>query len=150
MVLPRRSVDLAKYIFWRLYTPYHPIVRDTALRFGFVAHEGRQDFRLGTIAPHQSVREFVSFLIEQGYHRHRVAWEDEGELVSLRYAENFSYQYHIRIFADGEVRGHYEYTPECAPLFHMKKIGMEDRRHVFLNMLNDRIISDPDHFGYGN
>lgn len=55
-----------------------------------------------------------------------------------------------RVFADGEVRGHYEYTPECAPLSHMKKIGMEDRRHEFLALMSDRIISDHDHFSFGN
>ncbi len=150
MVFPRHPADLVKYAFWRFYTPYHTLLRDIALYFGVVSHEGRQDFRIGTVAPHQSIREFVSYLIEQGYERHHVAWEDEGELVSLRYAENFSYQYHIRVFADGEVRGHYEYTPECAPLSHMKKIGMEDRRHEFLALMSDRIVIDPEHFRYGN
>jgi hypothetical protein len=142
MAYPDRADHWAKYGFWRLYTPLHPYVRDGALAAGIVRHIGRQDFLLGHIAPGQSVRDFVAHCIEQGYGNHFIAWRDEGELVSLRFVEDFVYQYHLRVFKDGEVRGHYEYTPECHPVLHMKEIGLEDRRHVFYGHLGDRILRD--------
>ena len=140
MVYPRELKHQIKYIFWRLYTPFHPLVRDTALALGIVHHEGRQDYLLGTIAPGLTVREFITHCIDQGYGNHFIAWHDTGELVSLRYVENFVYQYHLRVFENGEVRGHYEYTPECYPRRHMKGVNQEDRRDVFYAHLGERLV----------
>lgn len=143
MIYPRSFRDRLKYLFWKVYTPCHPFVRDTTLGLRIFRHEGRQNFILGRVAPdHQSLKEFISFLIGKGFKNHFVAWKDSGELVSLRYMEDFAFQYHIRIFKDGEVRGHYEYTPEYRPLSHILEIGMEDRRHEFHRFLGDRIVKD--------
>ncbi len=141
MIYPRSLRDRAKYVFWRVYTPYHPFVRDTALALGVVRHEGRQHFLLGKVAPHISIQEFVERLVAQGFGNHFVAWEDEGELVSLRYVEDFKCQYHLRVFKDGEVRAHYEYTPECYPILHLREVGIEARRDDFLRMLGDTIMA---------
>lgn len=153
MVYPERLHHRIKYYFWLAYTPYHPLVRDGALRLRLIRRRGRQPFLLGTIAPGVSIEEFVRFLIEKGYAYHRVAWEDDGELVSLRYVEDFAYQYHIRVFEDGEVRGHYEYTPECYPLKHLREIGQEDRRERFLALFGTMLIphtsDDPASFEWG-
>lgn len=140
MVYPKSRKDRAKHLFWTLYTPLHPLVRDVALCVGIVQHKGRQPFLLGTLAPGQSIEELLSFLVSRGFANHFVAWRDDGELVSLRYVEDFTYQYHLRIFKDGEVRAHYEYTPECRPGLHMRNIGMEPRREYFLNLLGNRIV----------
>lgn len=147
MVYPRQLAERTKYAFWSLYTPIHPAVRNAAESIGikrerFVVPEkkGRQRYLLGTIAPGQSVREFISHCVERGYGNHFVAWRDEGEIVSLRYVENFTHQYHLRIFQDGEVRGHYEYTPESYPIRHIRAVGQQDRRHVFYEHLGDRIL----------
>jgi len=137
---PESFIHTFKYIVWRLYTPFHRFCRDTLLAIGFITHSGRQPFLLGTLAPEYTVEDVVSFLIDRGYGTQRVAWEDDGEILSLRYVENFVYQHHLRIFNDGEVRGHYEYTPECHPILHIQEIGMEDRRHEFLQLLGDRIV----------
>jgi hypothetical protein len=141
MVYPDAWWDRVKYFLWRIYTPLHPYVRDTALVFGVVYHQGRQDFVLGRVAPHLSVKEFISHVVDKGYGNHFAAWKDEGEVVSLRYVENFACQYHLRVFADREVRAHYEYTPECYPISHMREIDMEPRRDEFLRMLGDTIIA---------
>lgn len=140
MVYPEQFVHRIKYYLWRLFTPYHPTFRDGAIALRIVRNHGRQAYLLGTIANDQSVEEFVSFLVGKGYAHHRVAWTDEGEVVSLRLVTNFMYQYHIRVFEDGEVRGHYEYTPECYPLLHMWDIGREERREEFLGQFGDTII----------
>ncbi len=140
ILLPYAFHDRLKYVFWRIYTPYHPFIRDITLKLGITRHRGRQDFILGKIAPNQSVKEFISFLVQKGFKNHFVAWKDSDELVSLRYLEDFYFQYHIRVFKDGEVRGHYEYTPEYRPLSHLLEIGMEDRRDEFFSFLGNRII----------
>lgn len=140
MAYPQTKRDQLKYWFWRLYTPFHAPVRNTSLALGLVKHEGRQDFLLGTLNPTRSMRAFVSFLVEHGFGNHFIAWREEGELVSLRKAVGFKYQYHVRIFEDGEVRCHYEYTPECHPLLHLREIGVEDRTAEFKTLIQDWLV----------
>ncbi|MSR76174.1 MAG: hypothetical protein EXS68_01110 [Candidatus Ryanbacteria bacterium] len=139
MQYPQTLTARAKYLFWRVITPIHPYVRDLLLRLRILRHEGRQNFLLGKIAPHTSIKEFISHLIEIGYGNHFVAWRDDGELVSLRFVVSFMHQYHIRVYEDGEVRAHFEYTPECYPLWHMHEVDMESRREEFLKLMGDRI-----------
>lgn len=140
MVYPDGFVPRLKYFMWRAYTPFHPFFRDLLLALRIIQHStDRQDFLLGKIAPQQTMRGFISFLIEKGYGNHFVAWKDDGEVMSLRFVKDFVYQYHLRIFEDGEVRGHYEYTPESHPILHLQEKYMSERRSEFLQLLGDRI-----------
>lgn len=145
IMYPHRPTQRAKYALWRIMTPITPVVRNAAERVGFrkryVRHpQGRQNFLLGHIAPGISHRDIVEHLIGQGYGNHFLAWRDDGQVISLRLLENFVYQYHLRIFADGEVRGHYEFTPECYPLRHLRAVGQIDRREVFYRHLGNKIV----------
>jgi hypothetical protein len=145
MVYPDTFKDRLKYITWRLYTPLHPLVRDASVALGIMNHvdkypRGRQPYMLGTIAPGVTMQEFISHMISQGFGNHFVAWKDSGQVVSLRYLDGFKYQYHLRVFEDGEVRGHYEFTPECHPILHMRDDSMEERRAEFLKFLGDWIV----------
>ena len=145
MVFPDTFFDRIKYMFWRIYTPLHPLVRDTALKLGLSSQsdtypQGRQPYVLGTLPQGVSVQEFVTRMIAKGFGNHFVAWEDRGQLVSLRLVDDFKYQYHLRVFEDGEVRGHYEYTPECHPIAHLKGDDFEPRREKFLEFLGDDIV----------
>ena len=140
MVYPDSLSGKIKYAFWRVYTPYHPFFRDLAVALGLVRYYGRQDWLIGTIAPNLSIQEFVSYLLERGYGNHFVALKDDGELVSLRHTDSFAYQYHLRVFEDREVRAHYECTPECHPIIHMRDDQMEPRREYFLSVLKDTVI----------
>ncbi len=127
--------------FWHVYTPYHETLRDTLVSIGIVRQKvKRQAFLLGKLPSNSVFEEFVKFLIDQGYGRHLVAWRDEGEILGLRYTEDFTYQYHLRIFNDGEIRGHYEYTPESHPVAHLIETVFEDRRQEFMKLLGDRIV----------
>lgn len=144
MVYPDTLTHRVKYHFWRLYGPYHPKFRDAVIALRFAKNHGRQPYLLGTIAPQYSIEEFVARAVEKGFAYHRVAWEDQDEVVSMRFVENFVYQYHLRIFEDGEVRGHYEYTPECYPLLHLWDIGREERKEEFLKMLGDYLVPHTD------
>jgi hypothetical protein len=144
MVYPEALTHRIKYYLWYLYTPYHPVIRDSVIGFGILRNRGRQSYLLGTIAPGHTIEGTVAHLVKQGYGYHRIAWEDDGEVVSLRYVENFTHQYHLRIFKDGEVRGHYEYTPECYPLLHLWDVGREERREDFLKALGSYITPHTD------
>lgn len=140
MMYPDSPLDQIKYWFWQIYTPLHPYVRDLALMLGLVRHEGRQDFLIGTLDPSRSLREFVSYLIDQGFGNHFIAWRDTDEVVSLRRTDGFRFQYHLRIFADGEVRCHYEYTPEYRPIRHLIRVGFEERAAEFRAMLEGWVV----------
>ena len=105
-----------------------------------IQREGRQDFLLGTLHPERSVHEFVLFLVSKGFGNHFIAWRDADELVSLRQTVDFKYQYHIRIFTDGEVRGHFEFTPEYHPVLHLVRIGFEEKTVEFENLLKGWVL----------
>ena len=148
---PDSTARLVRIGFWQAYMPLHYLLRNSLVAFNVFEHGKPKDF-LGKIALHSSMREFVEFLVKRGYGNHFVSWKSKGEVVSLRYVENFANQYHIRIFKDGSVCGHYEYTPESHPFLHTKKflfmklgikeIGIENRPEYFYGLLGDLIISD--------
>lgn len=147
IVFPVSYIDRAKYLFWKAYTPFHPFFRDVCIKLGIVSLEkkterwgARQDFLIGTIAPGETFETVVAHLVGQGYCNHFVAWEDDGEVVSLRYVEDFKTQYHVRIFDDGEVRAHFELTPEHSPFKHYYAVGFEDRRDYFLKVFGNKIV----------
>ena len=129
-----------KYVFWKLITPGYLWGLNLLLRLHILHHEGRQHFVLGALAPGRRMEDFIHYLHFNGYYNHFIAWKDDGQLISLRKLENFEWQYHLRVFKDGEVRGHYEYTPEAHPRWHLKEVGMEERRGIFLNHLGDWVV----------
>jgi hypothetical protein len=131
MLQPTRASERVKYALWRIMTPITPVMRNaterTGIRKRYIRHpKGRQNFLLGHVAPGRSARELVEHLIKEGYGNHFLAWRDDGQEISLRLLENFTYQYHLRIFADGEIRGHYEVTPESHPIRHLHGKGQID------------------------
>ncbi len=141
MVYPDSVIHRLKYIFWTLYAPIHPHLRDLGLRVGLIWHvPGRQKFILGDLASTCSTEELIEHLVRNGYGSNFIAWQDEGEILSLRKSPDFIYQYHIRLYSDGEIRGHYEYTPECHPYLHIREIGLVDRREYFLELLGNMIL----------
>jgi hypothetical protein len=145
MAYPPGMGDKLKYFLWFMLRPLHPYARNTLAFVGYMKKyekyrpNGRQRFLLGTLAPGVTPRAFVEHLVRQGYGRQLVALYDAGEIVSLRWSPTFEHQYHIRLFDDGEVRAHYEYTVEAHPFLHDKEIGFEDRREEFMKLLGARI-----------
>jgi hypothetical protein len=140
MVYPPLLIDRFKYHFWKVYTPLHPAVRDLALAIGIVSNPGRQEFLIGKIATGFSAESVIGFLVANGFGNHFVAYQDEGELAGLRRVDGFAWQYHIRLFKDGEIRGHYEYTPECYPILHMKRVGRQDKTAEFREILREMVV----------
>lgn len=120
---PKGAYNRSKYLFWKLIYPFHNGGRDFLLSIGVIHHEGRQNYPIGKIAPDKDIKDFLNYLEECGYGNQFVALRDDEEVISVRKVIDFEHQYHLRIFRDGEVRGHYEYTPESHPWRHMKKVG---------------------------
>lgn len=151
---PDTLINRFKYWFWAIYAHFYPFIRGVLYKLGIgtfiIKHTdrksdypGRQGFLIGTIDPARTARDLAHFLVEQGFGNHFVAWKDSGEVASLRRSVGFEHQYHLRIFSDGEIRAHYEYTPEFHPILHLIRIGFEDRREEFLKMLKGWIIPIP-------
>lgn len=145
-IYPRTLKGQAARVFWSAYTPAHPYIRDLAIKLRivdqqqFLDRKGRQPYRIGTIASTSSVDAIVQKLVAQGYGNNFVAWHDAGEVASLRLPVDIDHQYHVRIFADNEVRGHYELTPEMHPWKHYREIGMEERPEYFKDLLGDMVV----------
>ncbi len=136
---PSGMWDRIKYLFWRGITPYFLSVRDTLIKYHLIHHAGRQQFLLGKLDSMEKFGPFLTYLQSRGFGNHFIAWKDEGQIVSLRRFDGFERQYHLRIFQDGEVRGHYEFTPESRPISHLYETGIEERRADFLALLGDWI-----------
>ncbi|MBI4095003.1 MAG: hypothetical protein HY435_02315 [Candidatus Liptonbacteria bacterium] len=135
-----KLLHYAKQAAWYAVYPVFPYFRDGLLALGVISHEGRDGYLLGRLAPRKTAEGLAGYLATHGFRNHFVAWVEEGEALGLRLRKNFEYQYHLRIFKDGEVRGHYELTPECHPILHYRERGMEDRREDFLKFLGDWVV----------
>lgn len=145
MVHPESFSDWMKYFLWYVLRPLHPYARNVLAHVGYMRKyekyrpDGRQRFLLGTLAPGVTPRALIEHLVSKGYGRHMVALVDRGEVISLRHSPTFKHQYHIRLFDDGEVRGHHEYSVEAHPFWHDKEIGFENHHDYFLKLLDGYI-----------
>ena len=110
--------------------------------FRLIIYPIRQDFHIGYLHKHITITQLKKHLFKKGFSRQPVAWIDIDEVLSVRKPHNIFYQYHLRLYKDKEVRGHYEFKPESKPITHIKGTGMEDRYNDFLNFLGHLIIPD--------
>lgn len=92
---------------------------------------------MGRISSGKTIEDLEKHLKNKGFEHHPLAWVDDGEVLGMRYPENFHQQYHIRVFEDGSVHGHYETTVESHPIAHIQEWGMEPRQEEFLRFLED-------------
>jgi hypothetical protein len=129
-----------KYVFWRAITPGYLFGLNLLIKLHILHHEGRQLFVVGKLAPGKNAEDFLEYLHSRGFFNHFIAWKDDNQIVSVRKLEDFKRQYHLRVFSDGEVRGHYEYTPEAHPAWHLKEVGFEQRREEFLEFVGDWVV----------
>ena len=137
---PNGFSNRIKYYFWKVISPGYEWGRDVLLRLGFIHHEGRQNFVIGKMAPGVTLDGFLAYIRTQQFGNHFVAWTDEDQVISLRRLDGFERQYHLRVFSDGEVRGHYEYTPEYKPKWHLQEVGFEARLDEFKRFLGDWVV----------
>ena len=119
----------SKKIIWKImYHIWPPVVRFLEL---VKIHNSRQAFLLGHLSQNYNLESFKKFLLEQGFEFNVLAYRDPGEILAMRKLDSLKYQYHIRLFNDGEIRGHYEYAPEAKPISHSFSTLMEPRKEYF-------------------
>jgi len=132
------SFYYSKNFFWRIvYIVWPPVIR--LLEF-IKVHNYRQKFLLGNLSPNYNKENLVEFLLKKDFEFGIIAYKDPGEILGMRRLDTPLYQYHVRLFEDGEIRGHYEYTPEARPISHALEIGFESRDNFFKEILGEYLV----------
>ncbi len=103
--------------FWKNLYSFWPKLVFSVQRLGI--HKFKQNYLIGFLKDGCRPEDFAKFLHDHGYSKAYMAWKDPGEILSMRKIVRSVFQYHIRLFNDGEIRGHYEYTPEANPVGHL-------------------------------
>jgi len=128
-------LEKIKRLGWKILEPIFPTVRDLWVWFGFIKHNQRQPYLLGKLKQSASLADLKKLLNQNGFNDDYLAWIDPDEILNMRKITDTIYQYHVRLFSDGEVRGHYEYTVESHPFKHLYDRGMTDGRAYLAPLL---------------
>jgi|CXWL01.1.fsa_nt_gi hypothetical protein len=127
----RTAAQLAFRIFIR---PVFPLGQWLVFKLGIMSDTTEhQDFHLGNLKEGITIEMARQHMLKQGFFMNRVAYNDPGQVLSMRRLDDElpDRQYHLRIFDDGEVCGHYEYTPEDKPWRHLNDEILEKREEKF-------------------
>ncbi len=135
-------LDKLKQKIWRNIYNVFPKIQKGLLKTGIVWHDQeRQKYHIGWVAEGKTLEDLKKHLHEKwGFGNHFVAWTDPGQVLSWRKLANFREQYHLRVFEDGEIRGHFEYTPEAHPFDHFKEKGETEHKEDFLKFLSEFVV----------
>ncbi|EKD33232.1 MAG: hypothetical protein ACD_76C00067G0004 [uncultured bacterium] len=133
----------SRWLLWLILRPIFPYLRHYILALPFLKHSERQKFIIGHLANGRTYDELLEHLKTQGFGNHFIAWIDKDEKISLRKFDGKDRQYHLRIFKDGEIRGHNEYTPESHPIWHLQEVDLISKREDFQKFLNGWIVPAP-------
>jgi len=134
--------DKVKEKMWDVIYHFFLPARQALFKLGIIWHKkGRQQFHIGWLAPGKTLEDLKKHLHDQwGFGNHFIAWVDEDQVLSWRKLTDFQDQYHLRVYNDGEVCGHFEFTPEAHPLEHIEEKGEVDRTADFKKFLGDYIV----------
>jgi hypothetical protein len=132
-------IDKIKQKIWDFVYSFFLPARKFLLKAGIIWHKkGRQKYHIGWLAPHKTLEGLKKHLFEKwGFGNHFIAWIDEDQVLSWRKLTDFEDQYHLRVYKDGEICGHFEYTPEAHPLEHMEEKGEVNKKEDFLKFLGE-------------
>jgi hypothetical protein len=131
---------LAQWAFLFLVRPVFPFLQWLGRASGLFVRaktvEGpylRQPYVIGFLKDDATIEMLTTHLAQHGFAPERIAYPDPGQTLSLRKLDDMHpiYQYHLRAFEGGELRGHYEFTPEDRPLAHMNETVFEERNDEF-------------------
>ena len=131
--------DKFKQKLWDFIYSFFLPVRTTLLKAGIIWHKkGRQKYHIGWLPRGKTLAGLKQHLHEKwGFGNHFIAWVDEDQVLSWRKLTDFQDQYHLRVYKDGEVCGHFEFTPESHPIEHMEEKGECETKKDFLKFLGD-------------
>jgi hypothetical protein len=135
--------------FWRFIYRIFPALQKFLLRWHLIFHDkGRQRYHIGWLAPGKTLKELEEHLhTKWGFGNHFIAWRDRGQVLSWRKLANFHDQYHLRVFRDGEIRGHYEMTPEDHPIRHFNERKEKFPKTEFMKFLGD-FVTEKEHISH--
>lgn len=141
-----KLLEKFKKFYWRIFEPFFPTVRDAWVAMGLISHNIRQPYLYGKLKPGVSRDDLKNQLIQAGFVNDYVAWVDPDEILNMRKQVDIIYQYHIRLFSDGEVRGHHEYTAESHPFKHLYDVGLTTGENYLKPLLSDLVeeLSKPE------
>src|SRR3989338_7147422 len=133
--------DKIKQKIWQFVYKFFPILQKTLLMWHLIWHQkGRQRYHVGWLASGKTLEELKKHLHEKwNFGNHFIAWVDDGQVLSWRKLANFNDQYHLRVFSDGEIRGHFEFNPEAHPIEHLEKKGEREAKKDFMMPSNFNI-----------
>lgn len=134
--------DNIKQKIWDFIYSFFLPLRTFLLKTGLIWHKkGRQKYHVGWLAPGKTLEEMKKHLHEKwGFGNHFIAWVDEDQVLSWRKLLDFEDQYHLRVYKDGEICGHFEFTPEAHPLEHMEEKGEREAKEDFLKFLGEFVV----------
>lgn len=116
-------------VIYKLYPPFLRLLEKVKF------HDSRQDYLIGHLKAGCCSADLEKHLLASGYENAILAWKDPGELLSYRKIHEQIFQFHIRLFADGEIRCHYEFSSEGNPWGHVRGTVFEERREYFEGVL---------------
>lgn len=136
--------DKIKQKVWNFIYSFFLPARKFLLSIGIVWHKkGRQKYHIGWLTSGKTLEGLKEHLhTNWGFGNHFIAWIDEDQVLSWRKLTDFADQYHLRVYNDGEICGHFEYTPEAHPLEHMEEKGEKDKTEDFLKFLGDFVTQE--------
>ncbi len=131
--------DKIKQKIWDFIYSFFLPVRNFLFRIGIIWHKkGRQKYHLGWLAPGKTLEGLKHHLHDKwGFGNHFIAWIDQDQVLSWRKLTDFQDQYHLRIYSDGEICGHFECTPEAHPIEHLEEKGEVEKNEDFFKFLGD-------------
>jgi len=134
--------EASKKFFWKLIEPIFPTIRDIWVGLGFMEHNIRQPYLLGRLKNGLNELDFRQLLKTAGFDNDYIGWIDPDEVVNMRKIVDTIYQYHVRLFSDGAIHGHHEYTPESHPFRHLFDIGMSEAKSFLTPLLEEIMIPE--------
>lgn len=136
--------DKIKQRLWSFMYKFFVPVQKFLLKHGIVHHEKkRQRYKIGWLAPNKTLEELKLHLHSKwGFGNHFVAWTDTDQVLSWRKLADFKNQYHLRVFNDGEIRGHFEFTPEAHPIEHFIEKDEMRKKEDFFKFLGEFVVKE--------
>jgi hypothetical protein len=125
---------IKKYI-WKFNYAIYAHLRDFILFVGLWKHSARQNFPIGFVKDGVKTDTIINILKTNRFENSICSWIDDNEILSMRRLDD-KRQHHVRLFSDGELRGHYEFSPEGAPIKHLLGIGFQQSKQYFEDIFN--------------
>jgi hypothetical protein len=123
---------------WKVvYATYPPLLR---ILERLRVHSGRQPYFLGNLNPKYRFDELRAYLLSKGFEPAILAWKDTDEILSLRKVDKRIYQWHLRLYSDGEIRGHYEYSSEGNPIGHVLNAAFRRDDESLISILGEYLV----------